>query len=238
MKEYWEKYLKPALTGVAASIAVWLALFTYIPLTVVVSTIAGGIVVGYTVKTPLKRGVLLGLLSAVIFAPILLIVIAVLIAVGFVTMPSGTIFFSPEVLVSLIPEFLLSFAAGAGGGAAGTVVFDLLSRMGPKNVEPGPTLAADAKIILQEKTDSDLGEGELRLTEKQVAYVRPKLFGTEVIGVLALDQIVEVGVEEDDLIIGSKNRRHEFGVLDPEEWVKAIKEEMGKIAPQQPSTTQ
>ena len=39
---------------------------------------------------------------------------------------------------------------------------------------------------------------------------------------------MELGIEEDDLIIGSKNKRHEFGVEDPEAWVKAIKEEMGK----------
>ena len=230
----WEKYLKPALTGAAAAIAVWLALFTYIPLTLTIGAIAGGIVAGYLVKNPLKRGLYVGLLSALLFAPALLLLIAGLIFIGFITVPPGTNFFSPEVLLSLIPEFLLSSVGGTGGGAAGTVISNMLTRVGPKEGESKPSLSADAKIILQEKTDSDLGEGELILTEKEVAYLRPRLIGSEVIGVLSLDQIVELGIEEDDLIIGSKNRRHEFGVDDPEAWVKAIKEEMGKQITQKP----
>jgi hypothetical protein len=234
----WEKYLKPALMGVAAAIAVWLALFTYAPLIVAISAIAGGVVAGYMVKNPLKRGLYVGLLSAVLFVPVLLVLITGLILIGFFTMPSGTNFFSPEILLSLVPEFLLSVVGSAGGGAAGTFIFNQLSRMGPKEVEPKPSLSADAQIILQEKTDSDMGEGELLLTEKEVAYLRPKLFGSEIIGVLVLDQIVELGVEEDDLIIGSKNRRHEFGVEDPEAWVKAIKEEMGKRTTQKSSETE
>ena len=233
----WEKYLKPALTGVAASIAVWLALFTYTPLALALSTIAGGIVAGYLVKNPLKRGLYVGLLSALLFVPILLLLIAGLISIGFITMPLDLNFFSPETLYTLIPEFLVSFVAGTGGGAAGTVIFNMLARMGPKEVESKPSLSADAKILLREKTDSDLGEGELILTEKEVAYLKPKLIGSEIIGVLSLDQIVELGIEEDDLIIGSKNRRHEFGVDDPEAWVKSIKEEMNKQTTQKPSET-
>src|SRR3989337_408245 len=108
----WEKYPKPALTGVAAAIAVWLALFTYIPLTLTIGAIAGGIVAGYLVKNPLKRGLYVGLLSALLFAPALLLLIAGLIFIGFITLPPGTNFFSPEILLSLVPEFLLSFVGG------------------------------------------------------------------------------------------------------------------------------
>jgi hypothetical protein len=212
--------LKATLMGAGAAIAVWLTLSFYTSYSSVISAIVGGVAGAYYYRASLRNGLIIGTSSALVYVLLAVILTDALALLGI------TGFLSLGTIVLLLPEFLLSLLGGLGGGALGAFLVNLLVHWGPRESLPKLTITPEAKVLLQEKTDSDLGEGELILTEKEVAYARPKFMGTEFVGVLPLDQIVELGVQEDDLIIGSKIKSHEFGVQDPESWVKTVKEAM------------
>ena len=232
---------KPILLGVGASIAAWMTLSFYIPYSLEISAVVGGLAGAYYYRAPLKKGLIIGVFQAIVYVPLVLVLIDAFSTLGLITFTQPTIILSPGILLLLLPELLISIVGGVGGGAIGSALVAVMSRREAGKNPEMCNISPDAKVILREKTDSDLGEGELILTEKEVAYARPKFMGVEIVGTLPLDQITELGVQEEDLVVGSVRRTHEFGVTDPESWVKTIKEAMQKFvkvgAPEAPCPT-